>query len=165
MSSSETPETPEAPAAPGSPAAHGASSSPAVPAARTDLDDRYGRLTPDARRSRRLKAAAAAAIALGTVGAGWAGWSMVAGEPWTTKPVGYSVKGPELTEVTFHVTKRADLALRCKVVALAENYAQVGYRDVVIPASSGERESFTVEVRTSELATTGMVESCERLDD
>lgn len=161
MSSSETPE---APAAPGSPVAPGASS-PAVPAARTDLDDRYGRLTPDARRSRRLKAAAAAAIALGTVGAGWAGWSMVAGEPWTTKPVGYSVKGPELTEVTFHVTKRADLALRCKVVALAENYAQVGYRDVIIPASSGERESFTVEVRTSELATTGMVESCERLDD
>ena len=164
MSSSETPETPEAPAAPGSPVAPGASS-PAVPAARTDLDDRYGRLTPDARRSRRLKAAAAAAIALGTVGAGWAGWSMVAGEPWTTKPVGYSVKSAELTEVTFHVTKRADITLRCKVVALAENYAQVGFREVVIPPSSGERESFTVDVRTAELATTGMVESCERVED
>lgn len=154
-----TSELPEAPAAPGAPSA------PTVPAGATDLDDRYGRLTPDARRSRRLRIAAVAAIALGTVGAGWAGWSMVAGEPWTTKPVGYSVKGPELTEVTFHVTKRADLALRCKVVALAENYAQVGYREVILPASSGERESFTVEVRTSELATTGMVESCEPLED
>lgn len=154
-----TSELPEAPAAPGAPSA------PTVPAGATDLDDRYGRLTPDARRSRRLRIAAVAAIALGTVGAGWAGWSMVAGEPWTTKPVGYSVKGPELTEVTFHVTKRADLALRCKVVALAENYAQVGYREVILPASSGERESFTVEVRTSELATTGMVESCAPLED
>ncbi|QIK84161.1 DUF4307 domain-containing protein [Sanguibacter sp. HDW7] len=152
---SSSPETPAMPSAP----------VPAPSGDPTDLDDRYGRLAPDARRARRLRAAAIAAIALATVGAGWAGWSMVAGEPWTTKPVGYSVKSAELTEVTFHVTKRADITLRCKVVALAENYAQVGFREVVIPPSSGERESFTVDVRTAELATTGMVESCERVED
>lgn len=151
---SSSPETPATPSAP----------DPAPSGGTTDLDDRYGRLAPDARRSRRLRTAAVAAIAVATVGAGWAGWSMVAGEPWTTKPVGYSVKSAELTEVTFHVTKRADITLRCKVVALAENYSQVGFREVVIPPSSGERESFTVDVRTAELATTGMVESCERVD-
>ncbi|MGP7960346.1 DUF4307 domain-containing protein [Sanguibacter sp. A247] len=140
-------------------------SSPSTPTGPTDLDDRYGRLSPDAARSRTLRIAAILGLALATAGAGWAGWSMVAGEPWTTKPVGYSVKSAELTEVTFHVTKRADLALRCSVVALAENYSQVGYRDVVIPASSGERESFTVDVRTSERATTGMVEACEPVAD
>lgn len=90
---------------------------------------------------------------------------MVAGEPWTTKEVGFSVRSPELTEVTFHVTKRADITLRCRVVALAQSYAQVGVLDVTIPPSSGERESFTVDVRTSELATTGVVESCEAVED
>ena len=153
---------PSSPTTPGTPApAAEADAAAAAAAAATDLDARYGRTAPDAARSRRLRLAAVAAIVVATVGAGWAGWSMVAGEPWTTKPVGFSVRSPEVTEVTFHVTKRADLTLRCRVVALAENYAQVGFREVVIPASSGERESFTVEVRTSELATTGMVEGCE----
>lgn len=76
---------------------------------------------------------------------------MVASEKFTTQDVGFAVQGPEAVTVTFNVTKDADLtALDCRLVALNTAYGQVGFRDVTIGPGTSERETFTVEVRTSE---------------
>lgn len=126
------------------------------------LAERYG-TAPRPRRRARVVGLWALGVA-GTVGAAWSGWSMVASEPFTTQDVGFSIQGPESVEVTFNVTKDAAVTLDCRVVALNTSYAQVGFRDVVIGPGSDQRESFVVEVRTSELATTGLVDSCTARD-
>jgi len=124
------------------------------------LAERYGTVAPDAR-ARRVRVAALWTIGVvGTVAAAWSGWSMVASEKFTTQDVGFSVKSSEVVSVTFNVTKDPDLTLDCRIVALNTAYGQVGFRDVTIGPGTDERETFTVELRTSELATTGMVESC-----
>lgn len=124
------------------------------------LAERYGTATPPARRRRIGVVALWTLGVVGTVGAGWSGWAMVANEKFTTQDVGFSVVSSEVTTVTFNVTKDADLTLDCRLVALNTAYAQVGFRDVTIGPGTGARESFTVDVRTSEIATTGMVDSC-----
>ncbi|PFG37538.1 uncharacterized protein DUF4307 [Flavimobilis soli] len=135
-------------------------SGPSTDPAPAPLAERYGTVAPDAR-ARRLRVAALWTIGVvGTVLAAWSGWSMVASEKFTTQDVGFSVQSSEVVTVTFNVTKDADLTLDCRVVALNTAYGQVGYRDVTIGPGTSERETFTVEVRTSELATTGMVDSC-----
>ena len=135
-------------------------SGPSTDPAPAPLAERYGTVAPDPR-ARRLRVAALWTVGVvGTVAAAWSGWSMVASEKFTTQDVGFAVQGPEAVTVTFNVTKDADLTLDCRLVALNTSYGQVGFRDVTIGPGTSERETFTVEVRTSELATTGMVESC-----
>ena len=153
MSDTPHPDPSGGPDALDGPAAPTPASSPALAA-------RYGTAAPDARTRRARVAALWSLGILGAAGAAWSGWSMVAGEPFTTQDVGFSVRSSEVVDVTFNVTKRADLTLDCRVVALNTAYAQVGYRDVTIGPGSDERESFTVEVRTSELATSGLLDGC-----
>ncbi|MGO1317413.1 MAG: DUF4307 domain-containing protein [Cellulomonadaceae bacterium] len=123
--------------------------------------DRYGTRPASPARRRAGRIVLWTAAGLGTALAAWSGWSMVASQPFTTQEVGFSVQSPEVIEVTFNVTKSADVTLQCTITALNSSYGEVGSRSVTIGPGSGQRESFTIDVRTSELATTGVVDSCE----
>lgn len=129
--------------------------------------DRYGTSAPSPRKQR---AGIIALWALGiatTVTAGWLGWTMATGQPFSVQDYGYKVVSSEQVDVTFLVTKDADVKLTCAITALNPGYAEVGRRDVIIDRGDGpsDSEKFTVSVRTSQEATTGILDGCSTLED
>jgi len=124
---------------------------------------RYGP-EPTARSVRRgrIGIVVAAVVGLGLVV--WIGLGM-ASRPVSTKDVGFRVDGARSVDVTFEVTKPRESTVTCTVSALSESYAEVGVRTVEVgPADSATRR-VTVTVQTTELAVTGIVESCELVED
>jgi hypothetical protein len=83
-----------------------------------------------------------------------------ASTPVRFQDVGFKVVSSEQVDVTFDVFMDPGTSARCTIDALAESYAQVGTVDVTVgPVDTGESR-WTVSVATSELATTGVVDSC-----
>ena len=76
---------------------------------------------------------------------------------------GFKVISSEQIDVTFQVSMKPGTQAECTIDALAESYAQVGTVDVVVGPSDQLEGRYTVSVATSELATTGIVESCRAL--
>lgn len=94
---------------------------------------------------------------------GVAAWFTVAQQertPISTTVHSFDVVGPEAVDVTFDVTMRAGTTGVCTVDALSESYAQVGTVDVPVGPNDGLVSRYTVTVRTSEEATTGVVAGC-----
>ncbi len=129
--------------------------------------DRYGTSAPSpAKRRAGIITLWSLGIAV-TVVAGWMGWTMVAGEPFTAQDYGFKVVSSEQVDVTFVVTKGADVKITCAITALSPGYAEVGRREVIIDRADNpsDHERFTVSVRTSQEATTGLLDGCSVLDD
>jgi hypothetical protein len=84
----------------------------------------------------------------------------VASVPVRQDVVGFDVVDSERVDVTFEVSMEPGTAARCTVDALADSYAQVGTVDVTVGPVETLESRWTVSVATSELATTGVVESC-----
>ena len=63
-------------------------------------------------------------------------------------------------EVSFDLTVPTGRDAACAVQALNEQSAVVGWLVVEYPASSDRFRSYTETVRTTELATTGLISSC-----
>lgn len=129
--------------------------------------DRYGTSAPS---SSKRRAGIITLWALGiatTVIAGWLGWTMATSQPFTVKDYGYKVVSSEQVDVSFLVTKDADVKITCAITALNPGYAEVGRRDVVIDRADGpsDHERFTVSVRTSQEATTGLLDGCSVVED
>lgn len=131
------------------------------------MADRYGAAAPSPMRRRAGVIALWTLGALATIYAGWSGWSMASGEPFTAKDFGYQVLSSEEIEVSFLVTKDADVKITCAITALNPGYAEVGRRDVVIDRgdAASDHEKFTVTVRTSQEATTGILDGCSVVED
>ena len=124
---------------------------------------RYGP-EPTARSARRGRIGIVVAAVVGIAVVVWIGLAM-AGQPVSYKDVGYHVDGSRSVDVTFEVTKPKESTVTCTVTALSESYAEVGVRTVEVgPADSATRR-VTVPVQTTELAVTGIVESCELVED
>ena len=127
-----------------------------------DLGSRYVRASSP--RARRLKiAGAAAGIAVGVAGAAYLSF----GNPGSAvrgQEVSYSVKDSEMVEMTFNVAKPQDATVLCTLNALNTNYAQVGTKSVTIGPSDVGEAQFTVQIATTELAVTAVIESCELTD-
>lgn len=83
-----------------------------------------------------------------------------ANEPVRFQDVGFSVVGPERVDVTFEVYMDPGTTAVCTLDALSESYAQVGTVDVTVGPVDVSEARYTVQVATSELATTGIVHSC-----
>ena len=115
-------------------------------------------------RGRRLKiAGAVTGIALGVAGAAYFSF----GNPGSAvrgQEVSYSVKSSEMVEMTFNVAKPQDATVQCTLNALNTNYAQVGTKTVMIGPSDVGEAQFTVQIATTELAVTAVIESCELSD-
>ncbi|MBD8080246.1 DUF4307 domain-containing protein [Cellulosimicrobium arenosum] len=78
--------------------------------------------------------------------------------------VGFDVVDSERVDVTFEVYMDAGTTARCSVDALSESFAQVGTLDVTVGPVDTTESRWTVSVATSELATTGVVQSCLAAD-
>ncbi|MGC5166932.1 DUF4307 domain-containing protein [Luteimicrobium sp. DT211] len=73
---------------------------------------------------------------------------------------GYSVKDAQSVEVTFSVTAKSGTPVVCTIEALNDAHAQVGSKDVQIPAADEQVTQYTTTVATSERAVTGVADSC-----
>lgn len=121
-----------------------------------------GRYGPPADPGRRRRGVAAVwALATGGVAlVVWIGLD-AANTPVTWTDVGFTLDGTRGVEVVYEVARTdPSVAVRCRLEALNQAYAQVGVLVVDVPASEARTERFASTVATSEPAVTGLVESC-----
>jgi len=128
--------------------------------ATSELDARYGRGRPDTRRTRAI-AIAAAAVGLVVVIA-WVVWGGLLGPDASleSRDLGFDIVDDSLVRVEFEVTADAGSDVGCAVQALNESFTVVGWKIVELPASDQRTRSFTEDVRTSELAVSGLIYRC-----
>lgn len=124
---------------------------------------RYGP-EPTTRSARRGRIGIVAAAVAGLAVVVWIGVGQ-AGQPVSFKDVGFDVDGSRAVDVTFEVTKPREATVTCTVTALSESYAEVGVRTVEVGPADAATRRVTVPVQTTELAVTGIVESCELVED
>src|SRR5688500_13727994 len=81
-------------------------------------------------------------VAIIAGGWGWVMWSMTAGggSDAPAQVVTFSVAGPTRAEITFEVYKPDDRVAVCRIRALDVNHAEVGSKEVRIPAGGGTKQ-------------------------
>jgi hypothetical protein len=79
--------------------------------------------------------------------------------------VGFTVNDPSSTTVRFNLRTDPGTTVSCTLVALNESFTQVGFSEVELGPFDEGATSHQVDVTTTELATTGSVESCQILDE
>lgn len=78
----------------------------------------------------------------------------------TTRDVGFTVNDEFSTEVVFEVSRDPGRAVVCDVQVLSQSYAVVGFKTVAVAASANRSTVISTVVNTTELGTTGLVDSC-----
>jgi len=128
--------------------------------ASAQLDARYGRSANRRKRDRILLLAGAAIFAIVLVA--WVIWAGLDGSKplIETEDIGYSVVDDHNVTVTFQVSVPVGTATSCAVEALNESFTVVGWKVIDLPPSDQYTRSFTEDLRTSELATTGLIYRC-----
>ncbi len=134
------------------------------PSTPTPPADRYGRRRPVGATAdgpgRAAKVAIGAALAAAVALTAWFAAEQARRNPVTADVVSFSVTSTEEIDVTFQVHMPPGTTAVCTVEALAPSHAQVGTIDVPVGPSEGRTSGYTVTVRTSEEATTGVVDRC-----
>lgn len=126
----------------------------------TDLEARYGRTQSRSRREKILGIGVGVAILL--TATLWVWW--VGTEPGSTqlqsRTIGYEIIDDSTVEVIFEVSVDAGTTVECALQALDRAHGIVGWVQVALPAADAFTSTHVVPVRTSELATTGLVSEC-----
>ena len=78
----------------------------------------------------------------------------------TSRDVGFTVIDELSTEVIFEVTRNPGQEVVCDLQVLNQSYAVVGFKTVSVAASSSRSTVISTVVNTTELGTTGLVDSC-----
>jgi hypothetical protein len=124
------------------------------------LSSRYGRT----RRSRRrnLWLFGGVALAFVAVFTAWVVWAGLDGarDGVDVQDTAHRIVDDRTVDVSFDLTAPTGVEVACAVQALNEQSAVVGWRIVEYPASTERFRSYTETVRTTELATTGLISSC-----
>lgn len=139
------------------------------PVSPTPPADRYGtaRAGQDGRQDGRRPLGTGAKVAIGValaaaVGvAAWFSVEQTRRDPVTVEMVGFDVRDAEQVDVTFQVHMPPGTTAVCEVEALAQSYAQVGTIEVPVGPAEQQTSTYSVTVRTSEEATTAVVDSCD----
>ena len=126
----------------------------------TALDERYGRTPALSRRRRIIAIVVAGGFAL--VFGAWLIWAGLLGDTAAIefRDVGHEIVDDSLVRVRWQVTVEPNTSVSCAVEALNESFSVVGWKVVDVGASEQRTRSFTEEVRTSELAVTGLIYRC-----
>ncbi len=126
----------------------------------TDLEARYGRTRARTQREKTLGWSVGLGILL--IAVAWVWW--VGTDPASTqlqsRTIGYVIEDDSTVAVTFEVSVDAGTPVRCAVEALNTAYGVVGWVELDLPPADAHTSSHRVDVRTSELATTGLVSEC-----
>lgn len=137
---------------------------PAHPAGPVDpaiMAARYGRGNGGSRRGLAVAGVVAALLLIGAVVLQATALSRPSVR---TEDLGFTVQDATRVTVRFNVITDPGATVRCTVGALNESFTQVGFREAVIGPVSARTTSHQVEVTTTELATTGSVDSCAIVD-
>lgn len=122
------------------------------------LDERYGRVRgPRARLWRWIGIAAAGAVTLGVIA-----W-IALGNPAagvSAEATGYRVVDARTVSLDFQVTAPVGAKVVCVLEADDTEHGVVGWRVVHLAAASGHTQSYTEQIPTVGLATTGLVNTC-----
>jgi len=126
----------------------------------TDLDSRYGRTRQSAKRTRVIGWSAAGAFAI--VFAAWLIWAgvLVPAAQLDSRDVGHQIVDDTLVDVSYEVTVDPGTEVSCAIQAMNSSFSVVGWKIVELPASTMRTRVLTDSVRTSELATTGLIYRC-----
>src|SRR5699024_2620161 len=118
---------------------------------------RYGRVRRANPRSLRILAIALSAIALGLMIWIWLGFSYV---QTTSQIISFNVVDSGLTTLHFEVTKTAEDTAECVLEALSTGFAQVGVKTLTIGPAEYVTVTLFDEIKTSELATSAVIDYC-----
>lgn len=124
------------------------------------LDERYGRTPASVRRRRTIAIVVAAGFAL--ILGGWLLWAGLQGDAAHIeyRDVAHEIVDDSLVVVTFEVTADANSEVSCAVEALNEGFSVVGWKTIDLPPSAERSRTVTEEVRTTELAVSGLIYRC-----
>ncbi|NQX29432.1 DUF4307 domain-containing protein [Microbacteriaceae bacterium VKM Ac-2854] len=124
------------------------------------LAARYGRTPRTRRQNRWIFGAVAAAFVL--VFAAWVSWAAFDGDngDLSTTDIAHTVIDDRTVSVTFLVVAPTDAPYSCAIQALNERSAVVGWKVVEYPAIPVQSQQYTETLRTTELATTGLIYRC-----
>lgn len=124
------------------------------------LAARYGRTPRSRRQNRWIFGGVAAAFVL--VFAAWVTWAAFDGDSGdlSTTDIAHTVIDDRTVSVTFLVVAPTDTPYSCAVQALNERSAVVGWKVVEFPGIPAQSQQYTETVRTTELATTGLIYRC-----
>lgn len=78
----------------------------------------------------------------------------------SSRDIGFTVIDELSTEVVFEVTRNPGQKVTCDLQVLNESFAVVGFKTVAIAPSTGRSVVISTVVNTTELGTTGLVDSC-----
>ncbi|PWH07957.1 DUF4307 domain-containing protein [Brachybacterium endophyticum] len=84
-----------------------------------------------------------------------------ADQPASAKTVGYDHVDDNTISLTFQLTRQPDEAVTCTVQALNKGRAQVGFREVDVPAGSQRQVVRTVDIDTQGEAVSAEVVGCD----
>lgn len=128
--------------------------------ATTDLDSRYGR-GRDAGRRNRLIGVFAGLVGFVVVVA-WLVWGGLLGGNATieARDLGYEIVDDSAVRISIEVTADAGSEVGCAVQALNQSFTVVGWKIIELPVTDQRTRQFTEEVRTTELAVTGLIYRC-----
>ncbi|WP_147918164.1 DUF4307 domain-containing protein [Ruania zhangjianzhongii] len=127
------------------------------------MAERYGSRPPVRRRKRALWLTAGS---LGTIGIATLVWISVQffDPDATSEQVGFDVVDDTQVQVIVDVSKPNEATATCTLEALNEGYGQVGITDITIGPQDQRTTRLTVDIATTELATTGVVRECSLVD-
>jgi hypothetical protein len=125
-----------------------------------ELAGRYGRSRSRIRRERWW--IVGVAIAFMAVFAAWTVWAGYDGTSATLEETdtAYTVHNAQSVSVSFTINTAPGQPVSCAVEAMNATFAIVGWKIVSYPASQLQVTSHTETVRTTELATTGLISQC-----
>ncbi|MDQ1575451.1 MAG: hypothetical protein QOH55_601 [Microbacteriaceae bacterium] len=125
-----------------------------------ELAGRYGRSRSRIRRERWW--IVGVAIAFVAVFAAWTVWAGYDGTSATLEETdtAYTVHNAQSVSVSFTINTAPGQPVSCAVEAMNATFAIVGWKIVSYPASQQQVTSHTETVRTTELATTGLISQC-----
>ena len=119
------------------------------------LAKRYGVKQSNPKRNKVLAIVGVAAL---TITAAWFGFANYS--PLSFQDLGYRVLSDTRVEVDFEITRPQGADVVCSLEALNNQFAPVGWIELVIPGSDSTKVRNTVTINTTELAVTGLVDEC-----
>ena len=124
------------------------------------LDERYGR-TRASSRSKRVFAVAVAGVFALVLGA-WVVWAALDGDSAKIefRDVAHEIVDDSLVKVTWQVTAEPGSDVSCAVKAMNESFTDVGWKVLDLGPTDERTRTLTVDVRTTELAVTGLIYRC-----
>ncbi|RLP76369.1 DUF4307 domain-containing protein [Mycetocola tolaasinivorans] len=124
------------------------------------LDERYGRTRRTTKRDRRILVIAAAAFAV--VLGSWVVWGALDGDNASieAKDTAHRIIDDHNVEIGFQVSAPSNSRVQCVIQAMDPQFTVVGWKVIELEPGSAPVRNFTQPLKTTQLATTGIVKNC-----